>query len=44
MIGLGIVSGAGKTASAPVNLVTNPSFTTNTNDWYGNITRNTTVF
>jgi hypothetical protein len=37
MIGLGLVAGAGKTASAPVNLVVNPSFTTNSiTGWSGN--------
>jgi len=40
----GLIGSVKSAASAPVNLVTNPSFTTNTNDWYGNVSRNTTVF
>lgn len=34
MIGYGFTSSAGKGTSTPTNLVLNPSFTTNANDWY----------
>ena len=45
----GLIASVKSAPSAPVNLVTNPSFTTNTNDWYDDfpiaeITRNTTTF
>lgn len=42
----GLIGSVKSAPSAPVNLVTNPSFTTNTNDWFtfSSISRDTTVF
>jgi hypothetical protein len=43
----GLIASVKSAPSAPVNLVTNPSFTVNTADWYsddGNLTRNTVTF
>jgi hypothetical protein len=43
----GLIASVKSTSPTPVNLVTNPSFTVNTTDWYsddGNLTRNTVTF